>query len=201
MCESGVNDVMLSVDAFHQETIPLELVLHFASALVFCGMPAFRVHPAWVVNKENDNPYNAETKRLLQIFIEKGIPVSNGNNIFFSGNAAIHLAGFYPSHEKLDITAPCGSAPYTSRLDEIDCLSLNPNGSVETCMKIGNLFENDLASIIKNYNPYVNPISQTILSGGVGELIKYAQEKGIKTDISSCRSVCAVCKKIVKQLT
>jgi hypothetical protein len=32
IAQSGANDVMLSVDAFHQETIPLEYVLQFAAS-------------------------------------------------------------------------------------------------------------------------------------------------------------------------
>ena len=39
LLQSGVNDVLLSVDAFHQETIPLEPVLCFALELQKRGVP------------------------------------------------------------------------------------------------------------------------------------------------------------------
>ena len=44
----GVNDLCLSVDAFHQETIPLETVKIFAAEAKKCGIP-IRLSPAWLV--------------------------------------------------------------------------------------------------------------------------------------------------------
>ena len=41
----GVNDLLLSVDAFHQETIPLCLVKQFATEAKKCGIP-IRLQPA-----------------------------------------------------------------------------------------------------------------------------------------------------------
>ena len=35
----GVNDLLLSVDAFHQETIPLDVVKQFATEAKKCGIP------------------------------------------------------------------------------------------------------------------------------------------------------------------
>jgi MoaA/NifB/PqqE/SkfB family radical SAM enzyme len=66
LCDAGANDILLSVDVFHQEFIPLEPVMHFADALLRNNAPSLRVHPAWVVNEQNDNPYNTETRRLLK---------------------------------------------------------------------------------------------------------------------------------------
>ena len=87
LCASGVNDVLLSVDAFHQEYIPLEHVLEFADSLLRHAVPSLRVQPAWLVNEAHDNPYNNETKRILKIFTDKGIRANEGNNIFPAGNA------------------------------------------------------------------------------------------------------------------
>jgi len=49
--ESGVNDILLSVDVFHQEYIPLEPVMVFAEAFVKYDTPSLRVQPVWVVNE------------------------------------------------------------------------------------------------------------------------------------------------------
>ena len=40
----GVNDLLLSVDAFHQETIPLDVVKQFAAEVKKCGMPIRASH-------------------------------------------------------------------------------------------------------------------------------------------------------------
>lgn len=195
--ESGVNEVLLSVDAFHQETIPVEPVMQFADALIKYDIPSLRIHPAWIVNKENDNKYNTETKRLLKIFANKGIGISNGNNIFPSGNALKYLAEYYPPPVEIDLSATCGSAPYTSRPDKLDCININPNGVVSACTEIGNIHNNDILDIIDNYDPYSIPALREVLNGGVSQLLEYAKVQGINVDISDCRSACGICRKIL----
>jgi len=198
LCESGVNAILLSIDVFHQEFIPLEPVVLFAEALLKNSVPFLRVHPAWVVNENNENPYNAETKRLLKIFTDKGISVSTGNNIFPSGAALKHFGEYFPPPEEIDLSVLCGSFPYTSRLDEIDCLGINPNGDVRLCsISIGNIYKSDILEIVENYDPFKNPATKALLDGGVNALLRCAVEQGINTDISDCRSACGVCRKIM----
>jgi len=50
LCNAGVNEILLSVDTFHQEFIPLEYVIEFAKALLKYNIPNLRVHPAWVID-------------------------------------------------------------------------------------------------------------------------------------------------------
>ncbi len=45
LAECGVNDFLLSVDAFHQEMIPLDVVKMFAAEAKKCGIP-IRLQPA-----------------------------------------------------------------------------------------------------------------------------------------------------------
>jgi MoaA/NifB/PqqE/SkfB family radical SAM enzyme len=198
LCISGVNDVLLSVDVFHQEFIPIEPVMQFAEALLRHNAPSLRVQPAWVVNEADDNPYNTETRRLLKLFTDKGIRVNEGNNVFPSGNALKHLADYFTSPKKVDLTVLCGSAPYTSRLDEISCFGINPNGDVNLCsITIGNIYTDDILKIVDNYDPYRNPLWRAVLDGGVAELLKYTESQGVKVDISDCRSACGVCRKVM----
>jgi MoaA/NifB/PqqE/SkfB family radical SAM enzyme len=198
LCESGVNDVLLSVDVFHQEFIPLEPVEQFAKALLRHGIPSLRVQPAWVVNEDNENSYNAETRRLLKVFTDKGIRANGGNNIFPSGNAIKHLPEYFAPPDKVDLSAPCGSAPYTSRLDEISCFGINPNGDINLCsITIGNIYADDVLDIVDGYDPYKNPLWRTVLDGGIFELLRYAEAEGVTVDISDCRSACGVCRKIM----
>ena len=79
--ECGVNDLLVSVDAFHQETIPLEVVRSFVAEAVRLGIPT-RIQPAWLVSPEDGNPYNEKTRELLLSFVDLGTPVSEGNVIF-----------------------------------------------------------------------------------------------------------------------
>lgn len=78
----GVNDLLLSVDAFHQETIPLDVVKQFAAEVKVRGIP-IRFQPAWLVSATNDNPYNIKTREILGSFTDMDLPVGEGNVIFF----------------------------------------------------------------------------------------------------------------------
>ena len=200
LCAAGVNDVMLSVDVFHQETIPLDPVVWFAEALLRYNAPRLRVHPAWVVNEGNDNPYNTETKRLLKVFTDKGIKASKGNNIFPSGNALKHLGKYYPPPVKVDLAVLCGSAPYTTKLDAVDCIGITSDGGVHVCSEIGNVYQKDILNIIDEYDPYNIPVLRKVLDGGVAELLRFAESKGVIVDINGCLSACGVCRKVRKAL-
>ena len=136
----GVNDLLLSVDAFHQEAIPLDVVKDFASEAVRLGIP-IRLQPAWLVSDEDANPYNVETRRILGEFSGQGIPISDGNVVFPEGNAVRFLAEYF-----------CDSMPENPYVDDprdVRCLSFSPNGDVLD----GNVYSNDIMKIIESYNP------------------------------------------------
>ena len=71
LSECGVNEMLLSVDAFHQKTIPLDVVKMFAKELKSAGVPV-KLQPAWLVSSNDDNPYNVKTKEKLNsmLYIE-----------------------------------------------------------------------------------------------------------------------------------
>ena len=95
LVESGVNDLLLSVDAFHQETIPLAPVMTFAKTIRALCIQRFRVHPAWLISEEADNTYNQITHEILTKFNAICIPTSNGNVIFPSGNALKYFVEYF----------------------------------------------------------------------------------------------------------
>lgn len=192
LIESGLNNLLLSVDAFHQADIPVEPVYEFAE--YSAGIPDLRLHPAWVIDENHENPYNAETKRILKRFSSLGIQVSSGNNIFMAGNAAKYLAEYYPK-PRLDLSSSCGSAPYTDKLTEITSLSLVPNGDVMVCdFVIGNIYRESMDEILSGYDPYKNGLMRTVLEEGMGGLIRTAAEKGVAAE--GCYSICDLCRKL-----
>jgi MoaA/NifB/PqqE/SkfB family radical SAM enzyme len=198
LCYSGVNEILLSVDVFHQEFIPIEPVMQFAEALILNNAPSLRVQPAWVVSEISDNKYNTETKSLLKLFTDKGICVNEGNNISPSGNALKNLAEYFPPPEEIDWSSPCGSAPYTTRLDEISCIGINPTGNVSLCsIVIGNIYTAGIMDIVDSYDPYKNQETRAVLNGGVAELLQYAKSQSVSVDISDCRTACGVCHKVM----
>jgi hypothetical protein len=150
------------------------------------------------VNEDDDNRYNTETRRLLKVFADKGIRANGGNNIFPSGNALKNLPEYFAPPDKVDLSVQCDSAPYTSRLDEISCFGINPNGDVNLCsITIGNIYADYVLNILDGYDPYQNPVWRTVLEGGVSELARYAKSRGIAADINDCRSACGICRKVM----
>lgn len=140
--ESGVNDILVSVDAFHQESIPLEPVRLFTKAVRTEGV---RLHtsPAWLVSEEDDNPYNIRTGQILEEFEQLGIASSSGNVIFPSGNALKYLREYFDHCEP-------PANPYEENPMDIRAISISPNG--DTTLG-GNVYRTDILEIIEGYAP------------------------------------------------
>ena len=141
LARCGVNKILLSVDAFHQETIPLEPVKEFAAAVKEQGIPLW-VQPAWVVNKEHDNPYNRRTAEILAEFEALGIPETYGNDIIPSGNAAKYLSEYYDMSKEY-------VSPYEEDPCDVRAISIDPSGDLLG----GNIYERDVLEILERYEP------------------------------------------------
>ena len=138
LAECGVNDLLLSVDAFHQETIPLDAVKVFAAEAKKHDIP-IRLQPAWLVSAEADNPYNRKTREIIDSFGELSIAEGEGNVIFFEGNALKYLAEYF--------TDVLPENPYVEDKNDVRCVSFSPNGDVLN----GNVYQRDIMEIIKDY--------------------------------------------------
>lgn len=143
LIQSGVNDILLSADAFHQETIPLAPVKTFASAVLDVG-GHIRISPAWLVGRDADNPYNRKTREILAEFTAMGIPEGSGNVIFPSGNALKYLADYFDP-DNLPVN------PYEESPDDVRTVSVEPDGSVLG----GNIYDTDILTLIERYTPPV----------------------------------------------
>ena len=136
----GVNDLLLSVDAFHQETIPLDAVKRFAAEAKACGIP-IRLQPAWLVSVTDNNPYNKKTRELLDSFTDMELLLGEGNVIFPEGNALKYLSEYFTDERPEN--------PYAEDPHDVRCVSIEPNGDVLG----GNVYERDIMEIIKSYTP------------------------------------------------
>lgn len=140
--ECGINDVLVSADAFHQESIPLEYVMFFAEEVKAAG-GRIRVHPAWLVSADDDNVYNVTTKSLLEKFNETGIPTSEGNVVFPAGKALVNLSEYFGADELNE------KNPYWEDPKNIKAICFSANGDI-----LGsNINENDIISILESYEP------------------------------------------------
>lgn len=140
LSECGVNDLLVSADAFHQETIPLETVKAFVSAAKENGIPV-RIQPAWLVSPSHNNPFNDKTREIIKSFLEINVYENAGNIVFPEGNALKYLSEYFKENKPVN--------PYTENPRDVRCISVSANG--ETLG--GNIYRQDILDIIKNYAP------------------------------------------------
>lgn len=136
----GVNDLLLSVDAFHQETIPLDTVKEFAREVQKCDIP-LRLQPAWLISSTDKNPYDLKTREIIDSFRELDIYENEGNVVFPEGNALKYLSEYFQGKS---VQNPYVEDPY-----DVKCVSFSPDGAVLG----GNIYMHDIVDILNNYDP------------------------------------------------
>jgi len=202
LAKSGVNEVSISVDVFHQEFVPLEIVKKAAESLWKTGIRRTSWNPCWVISRDHDNPYNQKTKAILEeLKGDSQIEESSGNVAQPEGRALSWLKDFLPQKTKTP-KEKCGEMPYTEKLDSVKTVCVEPDGRVAVCKElyIGNVYEKDIINIIKEYDPFSIPEAKAIVEGGVEGLTNWAKTKGVKPDPQGYYNVCHMCTDIRKRV-
>ena len=146
LADSGVNEILLSVDAFHQEIIPVQYVKAFAQAVKESGI-SLKLHPAWLQSPDADNVYNRKTREILDGF--DGIEISDGNVIFPSGNALKYLSEYFDMNKKQ-------KNPYDEDPKDIRAICFSANGDI-----LGsNIYKKSVDKILSDYKPKISLISR-----------------------------------------
>jgi hypothetical protein len=193
LADSGVTNIAVSVDAFHQEHIPVDLVKRNVKALIDTGISVVW-NPCWLVSETDNNSWNKQTREILDDLSDVGITVSEGNVVQPSGNSLNWLADFLPPRSP-NPEGKCEDVPYAGRLDNITGISIEPDGSVMVCkeLSIGNAAATNILDILDNYDPSKNPMTAAILHGGTGKLAQFARQKGILPNPDGYYSICDKC--------
>lgn len=194
LAKSGVNEIIISVDAFHQEHIPLDIVRKTAEACLEAGIENVSWNPCWVVSEEDNNKYNQETKSILEELEDLSVRESEGNVLEPAGLAIANLKEFLPQKEKIP-SGKCGDMPYTDPLDSVKGIYVEPDGKIAVCndFYIGNAFETDIIKIIEDYDPFKIPQMKAIIEDGMKGLVNWARTKGVEPDPEGYYSICHMC--------
>ena len=201
LAASGVNDICISIDAFHQEYVPLEVVERNVRAYIDAGIPNLQWNACWVVSTEDDNPYNRHTRQILHRLSYLPVRTGRGNILQPAGNAQKWLADYFPA-KNLFPGGTCEDVPYSGRLDEVEGVSISPHAGVSICndWEIGNAKEQDILSILAGYDPEDIPEAKAILNGGMQGLTEFARSKGIELDPEGYYSICEMCLQLRRSL-
>ena len=137
--DCGVNDILLSVDAFHQETIPLDIVKYFAIRMKEAKLPV-RLNPAWLVHKSHNNQYNIRTAEILGEFLQIEIDEGCGNVVFPEGRAVENFGEYFDKDKTY-------SNPYAENPYDIRSVSIEPDGKLLD----GNIYNQSVIEILDSY--------------------------------------------------
>jgi hypothetical protein len=194
LAESGVNGAWISVDAFHQEHIPLEVVERNVRALSEAGIDELVWNPCWVIAKGHDNPWNRRTRDILAALAHLPAREDQGNVVQPKGHALHWLSDYLPPKVSMP-AGTCGDMPYTGPLDDIGSISFEPDGGVAVCedLIIGNAAQQDILEILSGYDPCQIPETRAILEGGMAGLAELARAHGIEPDPEGYYSICDMC--------
>jgi len=200
MAECGVNDINVSVDAFHQEFISLSIVRKTVEACLEAGIKDITWNSCWVISEDDDNRYNRITKSILKELEDLPVKVSKGNNLEPDGLALVNLEEFLPKREKMPF-GKCGDIPYTGSLNYVKSVAVEPDGKIAVCnnFHIGNASETDIMDILEGYNPYEIPEMKAILENGMKGLLDWATKKGVTPDSNGYYSICHMCTDLRKK--
>jgi MoaA/NifB/PqqE/SkfB family radical SAM enzyme len=201
LVNSGVNEVAVSIDCFHQEFIPLTIVKNAAESLIEAGMARVSWNPCWVVSEGDDNVYNRKTKIILEELKSLGIECGEGNRVQPEGRAVVWLKDYMPP--KKVPKGKCGDMPYTEALGSIHTVCVEPDGRIAVCKEfhIGNALETDIIDIIESYDPFKILEARAIVENGMEGLMSWAKEKGVEPDAEGYYGICDLCTSVRRRVS
>ena len=194
--KAEVNNILVSVDCFHQEHLDPEIINYTLSKLAETELEGIRLHPCWYESESGNNEYDKMTREILDGYSVHNFDISSGNILFPDGRAVENFPERFKSLESVSDIC-CGKIPHTERPDNIDAVCLNPEGFV-TSQCFGRKME--IKDFLENYDPHSDPVMKVFLEKGIEECIRAS---GISTedfDISKYYSVCEACLAIRRQL-
>ncbi len=203
LAESGVNGVYISVDAFHQEYIPVDVVRRNVLALLGAGISNLEWNISWVISPDHENPWNERTRQIKETIADLPVRYNDEDPIRVTpmGFAVDNLAEYLPPRQACP-GGRCGDIPYTNPLDEITCVSVEPDASLSVCfgLNIGSMRERSAAEICQAYDPYQMKWGQIILEEGPQGLMEEARSRGLQPDPRGYASACAMCVDLRKRM-
>jgi len=191
---SGVNHVMISIDAFHQEWIPLDKVRYSAESLIESGITNIQWHPCWLVSSDADNQYNSKTRKILAVLAPLSIPISEGNVVTPEGGATTNLSEYFERKMSFP-NVSCHELPYMNRFDDIKSICIEPDGNIPICeaFNLGNIKDNNIIKTLESYDPYSIPAIKVILNSGIQRFIEKSVKQGTQLDECGYYTICEMC--------
>ncbi len=187
--KAGLNSIGFSVDAFHQEFIPLDDVKNAVRACHEAGIEIIYLISQNLGGPGAKNTFNEKTKEITDILSDEFdyYQLITGD-LQVKGRAANHLTEYFSME-----TIPSDKC----LIFKVPMFMIDPNGWVfhQLCqgITIGNAKKKPLSEIISEFNYRKHPIiGKVVAKGGPQNLLEMAIEKGYKP-LSGYADKCHIC--------
>lgn len=194
--DAGVNEVLISVDAFHLPYIPLDCPRNAALASLAAGIERVRWNVAILESETPLNQFDRQTSEIMRILAPLGLE-THVNKVWPQGRARRNLSEFFSKQ------SPEGKCPEAeTALVNPTCITLDSRGWASICwsLSIGNAKKKLLSKMLTNYNWKNHLIIQTLVTNGPKGLIKLPEASCFQFQEERYIDKCHLCTDIRKFL-
>jgi hypothetical protein len=192
---AGLNILGVSVDAFHQQYIPLEYPRNTAQSAMKAGIEQITWNVAVIESIDATNRYDRKTKNILKSLEHTGIE-AHIHKVAPVGRAAKTL----PRHfQASSFDAACeGEEPIGNTLTDPESICIEPSGLVDICWRlpIGNAKTSPLSQLLNDYDWRKDEVKRTLVKEGPKGLLKLAEEHHCQLRKKQFVGKCHMCMEI-----
>lgn len=187
--DAGVNEVLISVDAFHLPHIPLDYPRSAALACQDAGIKRTRWNVAILESDNALNQFDRQTSRIMQILAPLSLEV-NANKIWPQGRARRTLSEFFL---RQSLEGKCPEAETT--LVNPTCVTIDSRGWASICwsLSIGNAKKEPLSKMLMSYHWKNHPIIKTLVENGPKGLVELPESSGFQFQEKKYIDKCHLC--------
>jgi len=192
--KAGLTSIYFSVDAFHQEFIPVRSVRTAINAARTVGFDKMTVTSQFLEPHNPTNRYDAKTERCLERLRLPDDFKIDRHRLNVEGRAADQLAGFLK--QKTGIPNGKCVLPYWAgkTLENPKTIEIDFLGNVTICpgLCIGNAKTKSLSKILSDYDYRSHPITKLLAEYGPYKLCVFPETKNMVSR-GKCVSECHLC--------
>jgi len=194
--DAGVNEILISVDAFHLPHIPLAHPRNAALASLAAGIDKVAWNVAILEGENALNKFDQQTGEILRTLAPLGVEVHR-NKLWPQGRARTTLRRFFP---RQSLEGKCSEAE--TALINPTCVTLDSRGWASICwgLAIGNAKKEHLSRILTFYHWKNHPVIQTLVENGPKGLIELPEAAGFEFEEERYIDKCHLCAGIRKFL-
>ncbi len=184
--EAGLDQILFSVDAFHQKGVPLERIGIGITAARGLGYETIEIDNRYLIGLEADNPYDRATRELMgrlgKLCDLTGVNLYSGPSRII-GRASDELSRELPKQRASP--ASCPLPDYLGGdLRAPTGVELHPGGWVNLCegLALGNARLSPLSEILTGYTVDSHPIIRVLHQEGPSGLLRIARNRGFRSN-------------------